>query len=83
MGQSTIKIQRFVQSTLHFFSFLLIDMSSISNILAFSCAAGSDDPKVITWENLHLANNLVFDVVQTALDDINVLQEEQKMWVAD
>ena len=58
-------------------------MSSVSDILAFSCAARSDDLKVATRENLHLANNLVFDVTQTAPDDMDVLQEEQKIWVAE
>ena len=83
MGQSTIKIWRSVQSAPHLFSLLLIDMSSVSDILAFSCAARSDDLEVATRENLHLANNLVFDVTQTAPDDMDVLQEEQKIWVAE
>ena len=56
-------------------------MSSILDILTFSHAAGSNNPKVITQENLYLANNLVFNVVQTDPDDTDALQEEQQMWV--
>ena len=58
-------------------------MSSISDILTFSRAARSDNPKVVTQENLHLANNLVFDIAQTALDGVGALQEEQEMWVTE
>ena len=81
MGQSTIKIQRPVQSAPYLFPLLLINMSSILDILTFSHAAGSNNPKVITQENLYLANNLVFNVVQTDPDDTDALQEEQQMWV--
>ena len=58
-------------------------MLPILDILMFSCAARFDDPKVITQGNLCLANNLVFNVAQTALDNTDILQEEQKMWVVE